>query len=210
MPGPTTCWRSRTTSPPCTPRSKATSTPPPPRKSGLRRDPRQGPRPAGDQEPYSVSKAVDWLDRRARLSLANTASQEPRRHRQGRDRKTETRRQDLPPSAGPTSPRARSRPDDLAEAVRSHWGIENDLHWVLDVTFNEDQSRLRNGHGAKNMAVVRHFALNLVRQAKESDPSSDGEKCFAAPEAPSGGLKPRRGTDVNARRTEPRLSTEAR
>jgi len=50
-----------------------------------------------------------------------------------------------------------------AEAVRGHWGIENRLHWVLDVVFNEDQARLRTGHGAKNMAVVRHFALNLVR-----------------------------------------------
>jgi len=53
----------------------------------------------------------------------------------------------------------------FADAVRSHWAIENNLHWTLDVTFNEDQSRLRAGHGAKNMAVVRHFALNLVRQA---------------------------------------------
>jgi hypothetical protein len=43
------------------------------------------------------------------------------------------------------------------------WGIENRLHWVLDVVFDEDQARLRTGHGAKNMAVVRHFALNLVR-----------------------------------------------
>src|ERR1700730_4244505 len=53
----------------------------------------------------------------------------------------------------------------FAGAVRSHWAIENNLHWTLDMTFQEDQSRLRAGHGAKNMAVVRHFALNLVRQA---------------------------------------------
>ena len=50
-----------------------------------------------------------------------------------------------------------------AEAVRGHWGIENRLHWVLDVVFGDDQARLRTGHGAKNMAVVRHFAINLVR-----------------------------------------------
>ena len=56
----------------------------------------------------------------------------------------------------------------FADAVRSHWAIENNLHWTLDVTFHEDQSRLRAGHGAKNMAVVRHFALNLVRQAKDN------------------------------------------
>jgi predicted transposase YbfD/YdcC len=54
-----------------------------------------------------------------------------------------------------------------AEAVRSHWAIENRLHWVLDVTFGDDQSRLRKGHGARNMATVRHFALNLVRSASD-------------------------------------------
>jgi predicted transposase YbfD/YdcC len=53
---------------------------------------------------------------------------------------------------------------DVADAIRGHWRIENSLHWVLDVTFGEDLSRLRKGHGAKNMAIVRHFALNLVRQ----------------------------------------------
>ena len=55
----------------------------------------------------------------------------------------------------------------FADAVRSHWAIENNLHWTLDVTFHEDQSRLRAGHGAENMAVIRHFALNLVRQAND-------------------------------------------
>lgn len=54
-------------------------------------------------------------------------------------------------------------PEAAAQAVRGHWGIENRLHWVLDVTFKEDLSRLRVGHGAKNMAIVRHFAINLVR-----------------------------------------------
>lgn len=52
-----------------------------------------------------------------------------------------------------------------AQAVRGHWGIENSLHWVLDVVFGDDQSRLRKGHGARTMAIVRHFAINLVRSA---------------------------------------------
>jgi predicted transposase YbfD/YdcC len=64
------------------------------------------------------------------------------------------------------SSRALSAPD-FAASVRGHWGIENRLHWSLDVTFNEDRSPLRVGHGAKNMAVVRHFALNLVRKVAD-------------------------------------------
>ncbi|MGL5136409.1 MAG: ISAs1 family transposase [Beijerinckiaceae bacterium] len=51
----------------------------------------------------------------------------------------------------------------FATAARSHWAIENGLHWVLDVEFKEDQSRLRRGHGATNMALIRHLALNLIR-----------------------------------------------
>jgi predicted transposase YbfD/YdcC len=52
----------------------------------------------------------------------------------------------------------------ILRAIRSHWGIENELHWVLDIAFREDESRLRKDHGAENMAVLRHMALNLLKQ----------------------------------------------
>jgi predicted transposase YbfD/YdcC len=52
----------------------------------------------------------------------------------------------------------------LGRAIRDHWGIENRLHWVLDIAFREDDSRFRTGHGPENFAIVRHFALNLLRR----------------------------------------------
>jgi predicted transposase YbfD/YdcC len=54
----------------------------------------------------------------------------------------------------------------FAKAVRAHWGIENRLHWILDVVFHDDLARLRTGYGPENMAVVKHFAINILRDAK--------------------------------------------
>jgi predicted transposase YbfD/YdcC len=56
--------------------------------------------------------------------------------------------------------------DRLAQGARAHWGVES-MHWLLDVTFGDDRSRYRTGSGAKNMAVVRRFALGLVRANKD-------------------------------------------
>lgn len=52
----------------------------------------------------------------------------------------------------------------LAALIRGHWGIENQLHWSLDVTFNEDQSRIRQGHAAENAALLRRLALSILKQ----------------------------------------------
>jgi predicted transposase YbfD/YdcC len=51
----------------------------------------------------------------------------------------------------------------FASAVRGHWSIENKLHWTLDVTFNEDQSRIRKDHGAENFALLRRYVLSIVK-----------------------------------------------
>ena len=54
----------------------------------------------------------------------------------------------------------------LLDATRRHGAIENDLHWSLDLAFREDESRVRIGHGAENLALLRHMALNLLKQEK--------------------------------------------
>jgi predicted transposase YbfD/YdcC len=83
---------------------------------------------------------------------------------------------DWPPSARPTAsekPPAETAyfvlstplsPERLNEVVRSHWGVENRLHWRLDVVMNEDQDRTRLGDGPHNLAVLRHMALNVMQK----------------------------------------------
>ena len=64
----------------------------------------------------------------------------------------------------------------LEDAARQHWSIENSLHWVLDVTFNEDQSRVRDETAASNWAVLRKMALNLLKSDSEADTSIKGRR----------------------------------
>lgn len=56
------------------------------------------------------------------------------------------------------------RAEQMLMATRSHWQIENSLHWVLDIAFREDESRVRKNNGAQNLATLRHIALNLLKQ----------------------------------------------
>ncbi len=55
-----------------------------------------------------------------------------------------------------------------AEGIRGHWAIENQLHWCLDIAFNEDQQRTRTGNAASNMVLLSKIALNLLKQDKTS------------------------------------------
>ena len=68
----------------------------------------------------------------------------------------------------------------ILKASRQHWGIENALHWVLDVVFREDEARMRRGNTAHNFALLRHLALNLLRREKSSRRSIRGKRLKAA------------------------------
>lgn len=67
----------------------------------------------------------------------------------------------------------------LGRAIRLHWGVENGLHWTLDVTFNEDASRVRTGHGAHNLALLRRIALNGLNR-EQSLKRSNRQKSLRA------------------------------
>ena len=67
-----------------------------------------------------------------------------------------------------------ANPKKILESIRSHWAIENSLHWVMDVSFNDDQSRIRKGNAPENMAIMKHVSLNLIRQVKKKRESIKG------------------------------------
>ena len=70
----------------------------------------------------------------------------------------------------------RAEDESLKDAARRHWSIENSLHWVLDVTFGEYQSRVRDETAASNWAVLRKMALNLLKNDSETDTSIKGRR----------------------------------
>jgi predicted transposase YbfD/YdcC len=67
----------------------------------------------------------------------------------------------------------------FAEAVRHHWSIENQLHWVLDVGFQEDSSKGCQGHSAENLAVMRHIGVNLLSQEKTAKVGIENKRLTA-------------------------------
>ena len=71
------------------------------------------------------------------------------------------------------------RAEPFAQAIRSHWGIENSLHWVLDMSFREDESRIRKGNAAENFSIIRRLALNLIKQEKSTKKSVKSKRLLA-------------------------------
>jgi len=67
----------------------------------------------------------------------------------------------------------------FARAVRSHWGVENKLHWVMDVCFGEDQSRARTGFAAENLATLRRLSLNMLKREKTKKRGIKGKQLNA-------------------------------
>jgi predicted transposase YbfD/YdcC len=109
---------------------------------------------------HVVSHCVDWMrsDRRHpdEASLPGLGMIGMVEATVTRDGRTSTQRRYYLSSA-------RMHAVQFAAAVRAHWRIENSLHWVLDVTMDEDQARNRRDHGPENLALLRRFALNLLR-----------------------------------------------
>ena len=104
---------------------------------------------------YLCTDQLDWLadHARGRHCAAWPSSRPPARSVAKAPASGATTLSSLPPHA-----------PELARAIRGHWGIENSLHWVLDVALREDQCRVRTGHAATNLATLRQLAFNLLRQ----------------------------------------------
>lgn len=73
-----------------------------------------------------------------------------------------------------------SNAQQALHTVREHWGIENRVHWVLDVVFREDDSRVRRGNGAQNLAILRRIALNMLKQEKTTKVGVKAKRLKAA------------------------------
>ena len=104
---------------------------------------------------YWITSDIEWLGAKASWSNLHSIGM-VESHREGGDHSTEETRYywtSLPCDA-----------TQFAKAVREHWGVENSLQWVLDVSFREDDCRIRKEKGAQNFAVLRHIALNLLQR----------------------------------------------
>ena len=103
---------------------------------------------------YWISEQIDWLESKAAWSGLRSIGLVERERHEGEKITTERRYFIASIEADA---------EVFAQAVRTHWTIENQLHWSLDMTFREDDCRVRQGHAAQNLATIRHLALNLLK-----------------------------------------------
>ena len=104
---------------------------------------------------YTVTADVDWFEEKSKWKNLTTFGMVESTREIGDQTTHETRYyiSSLPCDA-----------KRFAEAARDHWGVENSLHWCLDISFGEDESRVRSGHAPANLAIIRRFALSLIKQ----------------------------------------------
>ena len=120
---------------------------------------------------YWQSEKLEWFaDRRAWEGLQSVGVVEARRTVKGKE--SVERRYYLSS--------LKNDAEKFARAVRGHWGVENNLHWVLDVIFGADQSRARSGYAAENLAQTRRMAIHLLRQDKTCKRGIKGKLLRAA------------------------------
>lgn len=120
---------------------------------------------------YLITDSIDWLEEKVDWKGLNSIGM-VRSERTIKDITTVERRYYL--SSLP------AKADVFSHAVRQHWSVENQLHWVLDVTFNEDRQRMNTKHAAQNLAVIRQSALNLLRMDQSPKKISMKRKQFCA------------------------------
>lgn len=107
---------------------------------------------------YTVTADVDWFEDKSKWKKLTTFAMVESIREIGDQTTRETR---YFISSLPCDARR------FAEAARDHWGVENGLHWCLDISFREDDSRVRNGHAPENLAIIRRFALSLIKNDRQ-------------------------------------------
>jgi predicted transposase YbfD/YdcC len=107
---------------------------------------------------YYASQDIEWLRKKESWKGLQSIAMVERQRWEAGERKSPERRYYISSMSGGAK--------EIGKAIRGHWGVENGLHWVLDVGFREDQSRIRKENAPKNMATLRHIALNLLKQEK--------------------------------------------
>ena len=125
-----------------------------------------------EERRYCLTESVGWqLDRAQWAGLLSFGMVESRRHLG--DRHSVERRYFL-------STLGEADINEFASSQRRHWAVENELHWVLDVALREDESRVRTGHGASNLAILRRLVVSTLRRDKTIKVGAQGKRLRAA------------------------------